>query len=482
MIARLQQPRRAQSTAVFFLAILIIIGLITQWLDISIITGSLQKKFLVQDSSSINSEEFDCSLNCSKIPSPVKNDNVESSSGMVCPDYFKWIHEDLRPWKETGISIKMLEEAKNVAHIRIIVVNGRLYTLRYKKVFQTRDIVTIWGILQLLRLYPGRLPDLDLMLECGDRPVIKKRDYGGREASMPPPLFHYSGDESSYDIVFPDWSFWGWPELNIKPWEVLKQEIQRGNTRIKWKDREPYAYWKGNTRVGSERRDLAKCNATDQDDWKARIFEMRWNEEKKQGFKSSDMANQCTYRYKIYVEGVSWSVSQKYILACDSMALIIKPHFYDFFTRSLLPSIHYWPINTNNKCESIKLAVEWGNNYTDKAQEIGRAGSNFVLENLVMDYVYDYSFHLLNEYAKLLKYKPTVPEGAVETCSEALVCSVRGQKKRYRIHSMVKSMSDSPPCNLLPSFEPEDVSVFLERKANLTNQVVLWERGETDSN
>lgn len=113
-----------------------------------------------------------------------------------------------------------------------------------------------------------------------------------------------------------------------------------------------------------------------------------------------------------------------------------------------------------------------------QAQEIGKAGSSFVQENLVMNHVYDYSFHVLNEYAKLLKYKPTVPKGAVEMCSEALVCSVRGQKKRYMIHSMVKSSSHSPPCDLPPLFEPEDVRAFLERKENLTNQVRLWERGE----
>ena len=31
-----------------------------------------------------------------------------------------------------------------------------------------------------------------------------------------------------------------------------------------------------------------------------------------------------------------------------------------------------------------------------------------------MDNVYDYMFHLLNEYSKLLKFKPTMPEKAVE--------------------------------------------------------------------
>lgn len=71
-------------------------------------------------------------------------------------------------------------------------------------------------------------------------------------------------------------------------------------------------------------------------------------------------------RYKIYVEGLAWSVSQKYILACDSVALLINPHYYDFFTRSLLPTIHYWPINENDKCKSIKFAVDWGNKNAEK--------------------------------------------------------------------------------------------------------------------
>lgn len=81
--------------------------------------------------------------------------------------------------------------------------------------FQTRDVVTVWGLLQLLRLYPGKLPDMDLMFEFGDKPVILKSGYGRNDSSrIPPPLFHYCGDELTYDIVFPDWSFWGWYKQN----------------------------------------------------------------------------------------------------------------------------------------------------------------------------------------------------------------------------------------------------------------------------
>lgn len=64
------------------------------------------------------------------------------------------------------------------------------------------------------------------------------------------------------------------PEVNIKPWEILKEELNEGNGIMKWSDREPYAYWKGNTKLGITRRDLVKCNASYGEDWKARIFQM----------------------------------------------------------------------------------------------------------------------------------------------------------------------------------------------------------------
>ncbi|KAL2478770.1 hypothetical protein Fot_47784 [Forsythia ovata] len=477
MVDRRPAKIGVQTTVAFFLVILVVIATITRWINVSIISGSLQKKFLLLGTSQTYSSEFDCSLKCSDI-SPLTNISTDNNSpSESCPEYFKWIHEDLRPWKVTGITKEMVEKAKEKAHINIVIVNGRVYTEKFKEVFQTRDAVTIWGILQLLRLYPGKLPDLDFMFECGDKTVIKKRDYGRSKALYPPPpMFHYCGDDSSFDIVFPDWSFWGWPELNIKPWEILKEDMQEGNSRIKWSDREPNAYWKGNTNLSAARRDLVKCNASE---WNTRIDKVDWVHERKHGFKTADLASQCTHRYKIYVEGVSWSVSEKYILACDSMSLIINPRYYDFFTRSLLPTIHYWPINEHNKCKSIKFAVEWGNKHMNKAQEIGKTGSKYVQEQLRLKYVYDYMFHLLNEYSKLMKYKPTVPKGAVEVCSETMVCSVKGSRKKFRKHSMVKDPADSSPCTIPSSYYPAELEEFLERKKNLTKQVRMWEESES---
>jgi Glycosyl transferase family 90 len=124
-----------------------------------------------------------------------------------CPNFFRYIHEDLKPWKSTGITKEMVESSKKFANFRLVIVDGKAYLEKYHNAFQTRDVFTIWGILQLLNRYPGRIPDLDLMFECDDMPVIKAANY---QSMAPPPLFRYCTDEASIEIVFPDWSFWGW--------------------------------------------------------------------------------------------------------------------------------------------------------------------------------------------------------------------------------------------------------------------------------
>lgn len=106
-----------------------------------------------------------------------------------------------------------MARARKTADFRLAIVNGRVYVETVTKAFQTRDVFTIWGILQLLRRYPGLVPDLELMFDCVDWPVIHARHYKGRRgrnATAPPPLFRYCGNDATLDIVFPDWSFWGW--------------------------------------------------------------------------------------------------------------------------------------------------------------------------------------------------------------------------------------------------------------------------------
>ncbi|KAJ9188352.1 hypothetical protein P3X46_003716 [Hevea brasiliensis] len=401
---------------------------------------------------------------------------ARESSDFACPDYFRWIHEDLRPWKSAGISKDMVERAKDIADFRLVIIEGKVYVEIYHKSYQTRDFFTIWGILQLLRLYPGRVPDLELVFSCGDRPRILKQDYQGPNATLPLAMFQYSGHEDALGITFPDWSFWGWPEVNIRPWESMLARLIEGSKKRKWKGRVPYAYWKGNPAVSRNRVDLMKCNLSDKHEWNARLYAQNWLKETEQGFKHSNLEDQCTHRYKILIEGFAWSVSDKYILSCDSMTLLIKPDYYDFFLRSLVPMQHYWPINSRNKCRDIKFAVEWGNSHPHKAQTIGKAGSRFIQENLKMEYVYAYMFHLFREYAKLLKFKPEIPAGGVEICSESMACPEDGERRKFMLESMVKSPSDTLPCTMPSPFDPSALNALFEKSENIKRQVMMWEK------
>ncbi|KAH0909416.1 hypothetical protein HID58_032737 [Brassica napus] len=418
---------------------------------------------------------------CSRTAQPGYNNN-QTESNRACPDYFKWIHEDLKPWRETGITREMVERGQTTAHFRLLIVNGKVFVENYKKSIQTRDAFTLWGILQLLRKYPGKLPDVDLMFDCDDRPVIRSDGYDTfnlTAENAPPVLFRYGGDRWTADIVFPDWSFWGWQEINIKPWSKVLKEMEEGKKKKKFMERESYAYWKGNPFVASpSREDLLTCNLSSQHDWNARIFIQDWISEGQKGFENSNVADQCTYRYKIYIEGYGWSVSEKYILACDSVTLMVKPYYYDFFSRTLQPLQHYWPINDKNKCRSIKFAVDWLNNHTQKAQEIGRGASEFMQRDLSMENVYDYMFHLLNEYSKLLKFKPQVSQNSVEICTEAMVCpsgNANGTNKRFLMGSLVDEPHISGPCSLPPPFDPNGLEKFHRKKLNLIRQVEKWE-------
>ncbi|KAJ8749042.1 hypothetical protein K2173_013486 [Erythroxylum novogranatense] len=435
-------------------------------------------------SSRTNVKPYQFSLNCPEQKAtpkcstsadyPLTDNAKETISTQQCPEYFRWIHQDLEPWKQEGISRSTLESAKSVAQFRLVIISGKAYVEIYGRPYQTRDLFTMWGFVQLLRSFPGKLPDLELMFRCGDEPMIVRSAHQASNASAPPALFQYSGNSDSLVIVFPDWTFWGWAETNVKPWTTMLDLISEGNIRTKWQDRSPYAYWKGNPGVGFYRSDLMTCNVSDIHDWNARLYVQDWRKEKKQGFKHSKLEDQCTHRYKIYIEGWAWSVSEKYILACDSMTLIVKPSFYDFFSRSLEPMKHYWPLKTEKLCRSIEFAVEWGNTHPDKAQAIGKAGSEFIRESLKMEYVYDYMFHSLNEYAKLLKFKPRIPEGAVELCAEPLVCPQTGLWKEFLLDSMVKSPRDTPPCTMPPPFDNPTLQALRERNEHIIEQVDLW--------
>ncbi|KAI3806298.1 hypothetical protein L1987_22197 [Smallanthus sonchifolius] len=372
-----------------------------------------------------------------------------------CPSFFRWIHHDLEPWSESRISYDHLMEVKKFASFRVVIVGGKLYAEYYYDCVQSRAMFTIWGFLQLLKRYPDRIPDVDMMFDCMDKPIIERN-----ESVKPVPIFRYCTTPNHYDIPFPDWSFWGWPEINIAPWKEEFQSIKEGSQRQSWRKKYPYAYWKGNPDVVSPIREaLLQCNDTMQ--WGALIMRQNWTQEALDGFKQSKLSTQCNHRYKIYAEGYAWSVSLKYILSCGCVPLIINPKYDDFFSRGLFPKKNYLPISPENICPSIKTAVEWGNAHPDQAEAIGKSVQDF-MESLNIDRIYDYMYHLIVEYAKLLDFKPVRPISALEECVDSLYCFADQNQTKFLARSATLP-SETPPCRL-PGQANRQIDRMIEEK------------------
>lgn len=106
---------------------------------------------------------------------------------------------------------------------------------------------------------------------------------------------------------------------------------------------------------------------------------------------------------------------------------------------------------------------------------MGKEGSRFMLEKLKMENVYDYMFHLFTEYAKLMKYKPTIPPNATELCSELMACPAQGNEHKFMMESIVHRPRDVGPCELQAPFSDVELKMISRRKENSIKQVELWE-------
>lgn len=68
-----------------------------------------------------NTTQITCSANNPKIF------DTDDSSAQQCPEYFRWIYKDLRPWERTGITKEIFESMTDKMNLRILVIDGNLY-------------------------------------------------------------------------------------------------------------------------------------------------------------------------------------------------------------------------------------------------------------------------------------------------------------------------------------------------------------------
>lgn len=134
---------------------------------------------------------------------------------------------DLALWKgaERTVRLEDTDEAYGqlppYARARFQLVRGTLYKAAARCVYR-RDEVTAWALLQLLDRYPD-LPDFDIVLNCRDGPLLRRRRQSNSRVGVPLVLTYSATGEHS-EVAFPDYTLWGLPG-KLKPWAQLRLDL-----------------------------------------------------------------------------------------------------------------------------------------------------------------------------------------------------------------------------------------------------------------
>eukprot|EP00271_Cylindrocystis_brebissonii_P014145 TRINITY_DN3539_c0_g3_i1.p1 TRINITY_DN3539_c0_g3~~TRINITY_DN3539_c0_g3_i1.p1 ORF type:complete len:614 (-),score=79.37 TRINITY_DN3539_c0_g3_i1:204-2045(-) len=443
--------------------------------------------------------------------SVVKKAQVEE-----CPLWFQLIHLDLQPWRDRGgITPSDIQSARSQAAFRVTIVRSRLHVTHFYKCPESRALFTLWGIAQLLRRFPGQVPDVDFMFDCSDRPRLPKssldleseKEKDIKTGVAPPPpvpnaeegrdeatggeaplveggevegvaalplLLRYSGSENHTEVVFPDWTIWGWPEANVAPWEVARGRVVNSSTlRWPWRFRKETGHWRGHVGWGAlSRVELLHCHETEHGTVEIEALGQQDGEEMQVApkYDLTQLTEQaCGYRYKIFPDqAAGWSVGLKYFLACGSVVLLPLQPMHDFFSRALQAGVHYWPIQRSQLCSSIRFGVEYGKEHDEEAQQLGGGGQRFVKEDLAPPRIYEYMLHLFQEYAELQTFQPKVPKESRELCPEVLLClATPEQRKAMEVTAHKRQQNSELPCDDSP-----DAATRFDALRNRSREVV----------
>lgn len=93
------------------------------------------------------------------------------------------------------------------------------------------------------------------------------------------------------------------------------------------------------------------------------------------------------------------------------------------------------------------------------------------MESLNMDRIYDYMYHLIVEYAKLLDFKPIRPASALEECVDSLYCFADQNQTHFLARSATLP-SEAPPCKL-PGQANRQIDRMIEEKKKIIDSTQL---------
>lgn len=329
------------------------------------------------------------------------------------------IENDLAPFKTSGITKKSLnlyynENSSEQCVFRFKILNGKVYMLgqdmqshvQYQQMnVHGRSVILKDCFKKLAERYP--VPDVDFLVCTLDAAEVCKKTT---------PLFVFAKKPSeSTHVLMPDFEAlqgYGDPETQV-------------NNAVKtypWKSKLEKCFWRGSTTGGEYTQEkwksfprtqlvLFSLAHPDQVDAKFTTFcqgaEINPDmtamlEIKGQTVSSFDS---LLYKYLIDVDGNTCGYSRCYwTLLSNSVVFKQQSDNMQWYYGALKPYVHYIPVASN--FNDLLEKMSWARSHDDEARQIAQNATQFVLENLKEEHIYQYMYLLLCKYAELQQFKP----------------------------------------------------------------------------
>jgi hypothetical protein len=195
-------------------------------------------------------------------------------------------------------------------------------------------------------------------------------------------------------------------------WEVIKRKVRE----VPWQRKKEIAFWRGNTTGGhydyhewdfKPRSELVLFSKYYPNLVDAKFVGDYCLEPvmksifQQYGLFGSHVyqADQLEYKYLLAVDGNACSSSFKWQLFSGSAVLKQDSDFIEFYYNALKPYVHYIPYRAD--CYDLEERIQWLKSHDNETRQIADNARAFAEENLSLEDMAAYYYHLLEAYSKL---------------------------------------------------------------------------------
>ena len=268
-----------------------------------------------------------------------------------------------------------MEQVVNTRLTRIQIVNEKLYLLSSEQIVGRRQAHTISLLLDLLKIYKGRVPDVDFLLSTVDKPPNENLNIA--------PVFTFNKYKNENTLAIP-FKIHGMQD-------VFALSVGSYDSTYKFENKMPKAVWRGNDN-GQIRKDIYK--------WTRKHSEIDYE------FTSTNYMSMSKqehlYKYILDVDGFAWSSRFIQLLNMDMVIVKQESTMTDFCNEMIPESMYLTFSNESNLVNAIQFLIQKGDEY---ALNMINQRRTFAKRYCSKDAQMMYMFTLLNMYANLQRFK-----------------------------------------------------------------------------